>query len=153
MSRVPAEYKSFEFEPTTVEEAAGVLCGGGDTVVKDPKALKPKATYIRRPLLKGSLTLLPETKRWVAELPRTLRPLNLAAQFPRVANMLALSWAYAPGECKQRLTSLVIDDRGDRVGFPAEVLAEVVALRVHHDLVYPEMDRDVWEPAINSRRA
>ena len=139
-----------EFTLATVDEAAAVL---NETPPAPPLARRPKATFVRRPLLKGDLTLLPETKRWVALLPREQRPLQLASQFPRVANVLALCWTYAPGECKRHLASLIVDERGGRKGFPSDVVPEILALWELHERLFPEVDRDVWEPAIRQRRA
>ena len=143
---------ALEFETVSVDDAARVHRGEDGAA---PTVKKPKATYVRRPLMKGDMTLLPEAKRWVGELPRELRPLNTAAQYPRIANQLALTWGHDPKECRRLLEDLVIDKRGDRAGFPQEVMHELVQLKVRHDTRYPPdtPEGDVWEPAILRRRA
>jgi hypothetical protein len=46
--------------------------------------------------------------------------------FPRVADELVAKWR--TGDVDPYLMSLLIDDRGDRLGFPSEVLDELVML-------------------------
>lgn len=75
---------------------------------------------------------LSDTFRWMARLPRGVRPLELLRQFPRVANALAVSWR-EPSEFRACLYDLLIDKRGNRKGFPKEVIAELLALRAYVD--------------------
>ena len=71
---------------------------------------------------------LPVTFRWIARLPRDVQPLELLRQFPRVANALATSWT--DGDAfRACLYNLLIDRRGNRKGFPQEVVGELLALR------------------------
>ncbi|HEY1327553.1 MAG TPA: hypothetical protein VGI14_11485 [Casimicrobiaceae bacterium] len=71
---------------------------------------------------------LPVTFRWIARLPREVQPLALLQQFPRVANALASSWPDREG-FRTCLYGLLIDRRGNRKGFPQEIVAELLALR------------------------
>jgi hypothetical protein len=68
---------------------------------------------------------------WLASLPLQLRPRTLAAQFPRVANRIAQAWK-EPSACRRNFEDLVYDNRGDREGFPPDVLVELLALRDHY---------------------
>jgi hypothetical protein len=81
---------------------------------------KRKAAPISEPL--------PVTFRWIARLPREVQPLELLRQFPRVANALATSWADRDA-FRACLYNLLIDGRGNRKGFPQEIVAELLALR------------------------
>jgi len=75
--------------------------------------------------------LLPRTRAWAKDLPERLQPVNLMAQFPRVANLLAMEWN-APGTICQHFEDLLHDRRGGRRGFPVPVRAELVALRDYY---------------------
>ncbi len=55
----------------------------------------------------------------------------LEKRFPRIADKIVLMWG-AP-EFPQYLTSLMIDKRGDRQGFPFDVLDEFMFLNEFHD--------------------
>ena len=71
---------------------------------------------------------LPATMKWIARLPTSVRPYALLRQFPRLANVLAMASRdnEALSEC---LYDLLIDHRGGRRGFPAQVESELLALR------------------------
>lgn len=71
---------------------------------------------------------LPVTFRWIARLPRELRPLELLRGFPRVANALATSWPDRQA-FRACLYDLLIDRRGNRKGFSQAIVAELLALR------------------------
>jgi len=71
---------------------------------------------------------LPVTFKWLAQLPPDVRPFHLLRQFPRVANAMATSWSYREN-CRTVLYDLLIDKRGNRKGFPDDVLRELLALR------------------------
>jgi hypothetical protein len=88
----------------------------------------PFWTAERSPLRERDKTLAPEALAWYQELPHPMRPLELCARYPRIANRLALVWPDA------QLThlyfrSLLVDKRGGRRGFPPRVAEELVALR------------------------
>ena len=75
---------------------------------------------------------LPATFKWIARLPREVRPLALLRKFPRVANTLATGWVDSEA-FRNSLYDLLIDRRGSRNGFPPDVLAELLALRTWFD--------------------
>ena len=52
-------------------------------------------------------------------------------RFPRIAEKIVLMWGAT--EFPQYLTSLMIDKRGDRQGFPFDVLEELMFLSEMHD--------------------
>lgn len=71
-----------------------------------------------------------DTMQWLVRLPADLRPTALRA-FPHVLNKLATLWSDDEA-CGAYLESLMLDDRGDRQGFPPEALSELIALNLHH---------------------
>jgi hypothetical protein len=86
------------------------------------------APDIRRRPRSRSEPLLDNTTLWLSELPVRVRPLELARQFPRIANKLCVLWTDRM-LCNQYLTDLLIDSRdGSREGFPLAVAAELAAL-------------------------
>lgn len=75
--------------------------------------------------------LLPVSIKWLTSLPKDVRPLALVAQYPRIANILALQWS-KPTACRAYLEDLLVDRRGNRKGFPVDVHRELRALRDHY---------------------
>lgn len=88
---------------------------------------KPRATPVHE-RLNPDLHVLPDTLLWAARLPESVRPISLLASFPRVANKIAVSWAMRHS-CLPVLEDLLIDRRGGRRGFPADVARELTRLR------------------------
>ena len=72
--------------------------------------------------------LLPISARWLDALPQALAPHGLAAQFPRIVNLIALQWDNRHA-CSGYLESLLADTRGRRAGFPEPVHEELLRLR------------------------
>jgi hypothetical protein len=84
-----------------------------------------------RQLAAGSIRLL-ET------LPPTLRLVALRGQFPRVLNRIADAW-HSPASFAALIDSLLIDERGQRQGFPFEVMTEITELREYYfSMVHPD---------------
>jgi hypothetical protein len=83
-----------------------------------------KATPINKPLLR--------TLMWVAELPHDVRPIALLRRYARIANLIAAAWG--DRKCFHAyMESLFTDNRGNRRGFPPDVLSELVALQRYYD--------------------
>ena len=81
--------------------------------------------------------LLPLCVKWLRSLPEQVRPIALANQYPRIANLLALDWS-KPAVCRRYLDDLLIDHRrGDRKGFPLDVHSELETLRDYYESQYP----------------
>jgi hypothetical protein len=80
--------------------------------------------------------LLPATRRWLAMLAPDVQPQALAAQFPRLANRIAADWG-SPEMCRSFLYQLLVDRRGNRQGFPANVTGEILALRSLYSELHP----------------
>jgi hypothetical protein len=72
--------------------------------------------------------LKPWAFKFLAALPPALRPLKTGEQYPRIVNQLALLCA-VPTALGGYLDALLIDERGDRQGFPQDVADELYRLR------------------------
>ena len=98
-----------------------------------------------RPISDGSIRLL-------ESLPPTLRLVALRGQFPRVLNRIADAW-HTPPAFAALIDSLMIDDRGQRQGFPFEVLNELTDLReFYFSMVHPEARPRPRTPVFPNRR-
>ncbi|HKW84889.1 MAG TPA: hypothetical protein VJN68_14150, partial [Burkholderiaceae bacterium] len=88
--------------------------------------------------------LSPVAARWCAELPADARPEVLASRFPAVVNRIAQAWHEA-ARARELLEDLLIDQRGDRSGFPKDAFGELLRL---HRLIsatgYDTRPQDVW---------
>ncbi len=58
----------------------------------------------------------------------------LESRFPRVANAILLLWGNP--EMDTYFAKLVVDDRGDREGFPPEVMSDLMFLATLHQTAY-----------------
>lgn len=81
--------------------------------------------------------------KWLLSLERDYFPIELARHYPRIINRLAHTWDI-PGEGVKYLDSLLLDDRGDREGFPMSVLRELIALREYYNTLGIHKD-DIWD--------
>ena len=74
---------------------------------------------------------------WLAQLPQPVQPRETAARFPHIVSKLATLWQ-SPEVCRAYFNELLLDERGDRKGFPNRVARELVALLYHYDtIVHP----------------
>ena len=87
--------------------------------------------------------LLRPTAQWASTLPSTVVPHALLAKFPRIGNLLAVLWQ-DPGSLRRYLDDLLVDKRGNRQGFPLDILRELFALRAYYDELHPGSSRP-WE--------
>lgn len=69
--------------------------------------------------------------RLLESLPGHLRMLYIRRDFPHVLNRIALAWADPAGFSKV-MNALLIDDRGNRQGFPFGAMMELADLRAHY---------------------
>ena len=83
--------------------------------------------------------VLPATRRWLAALVPDVQPQALATQFPRLANRIAADWA-SPEMCRSFLYLLLVDQRGNRKGFPEDVTRDILALRSLYSKLHPEIE-------------
>ena len=75
--------------------------------------------------------MLPMSIEWLKRLPKAVYPMALVTQYPRIANFLALEWT-KPAACRAYFDELLVDHRGKRMGFPADVYRDLRTLRDYH---------------------
>ena len=129
--------KSLEFEKVSVADARKALDGAPKNENKD------KAAPAVRHAADVNPVLLDATLAWMAGLPYAVRPTELARRFPRIANSIAELWRRV-SRCEEYLDSMVVDQRGDRKGFPPAVAMEITALRAYYAELHPR-DRSAWD--------
>jgi hypothetical protein len=104
-----------------------------------PQATPPHRAAPKMGLRKASPASkpLPRTLEWMASLPPDVQPTALLRRYARIANVIAAAWRDSKAS-RSYMDGLLNDDRGDRQGFPPDVLDELLALRAHYDFVDPE---------------
>ena len=103
----------------------------------------PAADWESRRKTEPTNGLLKPTFAWASTLPIEVQPRSLLYKFPRIANLLAAMWP-DPNSFRRYIDDLLVDKRGNRQGFPVDVLRELFELRAHYDELYPNMSRP-WE--------
>jgi len=97
---------------------------------------------------KPAAALLRPTAQWAAALPAPVVPHAMLSKFPRICNLLAVLWQDPPS-LRRYVDDLLVDKRGNRQGFPIEILRELFALRAYYDELHPGFNRP-WEVMDNS---
>ena len=95
---------------------------------RNDASYKRKATPANEPLA--------ATFKWMASLPRAIRPLALLEQYPRIVNVMAQTWSDPPA-FRDYMFELLVDRRGGRHGFRENVRCELLALRAYFDEMHP----------------
>ena len=103
-----------------------------------PLVAPPSTTedWARRRAAEPASGLLRPTVAWAAGLPAEVQPTALLAKFPRVANLVAVLWK-DPDSLRRYVDDLLVDKRGNRQGFPLDVLREIFELRGYFDELHP----------------
>jgi hypothetical protein len=127
--------KPLEFERVSVEEAAKSI----EDNIRPGTAKDWQQERRQAP----AETINDATAEWLASLSSDVRPLELARQFPRIANMLSALWR-RPAQCDEYLKKLMMNDRGTRKGFPRAVGKELSVLATHYAVLHPYR-RSVWD--------
>jgi hypothetical protein len=73
-------------------------------------------------------------------LPPGIYPRQTIDRYPRIINMMALLWN-EPAELRRYFDHLLNDERGDRQGFPFDVLMEIGNLRDEQERRQPHKER------------
>jgi len=133
--------KPLEFKKVSVAEAKRAV----DGEPAKPSASKPNYKRTRIP----EEPLLNVTRTWLASLPQDVRPVELARQFPRIANRLRHLWTRV-ATCEEYLDGLLVDRRGNRKGFPLKITQELESLREYYALLHPKR-RSIWD-SVDERR-
>jgi hypothetical protein len=56
-------------------------------------------------------------------------------KYPRIGEKISLMWGYV--ELQDYLSTIILDERGDRQGFPESVLAALMEVHKHHSRMVP----------------
>lgn len=132
MKKLVANF-GWEQEPAVerrVERGAG---SAGSVPVASASPAEPlrKAAFpwhtLRDPPSQRDSCLSAMAAAWRDGLPVHVRPEQLCATYPRIANRLALSWKDKTLS-RLVLASLLADKRGGRQGFPPDIAAEIATL-------------------------
>ena len=103
----------------------------------------PREDWTNRRKTEPANGLLKPTFAWASTLPVEAQPRSLMYKFPRIANLLAAMWP-DPNSFRRYMDDLLVDKRGNRQGFPVDVLKELFELRAYYDEVHPDTSRP-WE--------
>ena len=115
--RVPSNDVQFEPEPQPVVE--------------------PEVDWTKRRMSEPANGLLKPTFAWASTLPVDIQPRALLYKFPRIANLIAVMWR-DPNSLRRYVDDLLVDKRGNRNGFPVDVLRELFQLRAYYDQLHPD---------------
>lgn len=130
------------FAKVSIEEAKAALSAGIGTARILPLVAKRWETR-RAPQHAAEQGLGAQTFKWLATLPKEMRPDSLARKFPRIANRLAEIWK-RPLQCERYLDDLMLDRRNGRQGFPSDVAADIVRLKLHFMATSRTVHFGVW---------
>jgi hypothetical protein len=95
-----------------------------------------RADWTKRRMSEPANGLLKPTFTWASTLPLDIQPRTLLYKFPRIANLMAAMWQ-DPNSLRRYVDDLLVDKRGNRQGFPLEVLRELFKLRAYYDELHP----------------
>jgi hypothetical protein len=84
----------------------------------------------------GEAWLRETTTTWIDALPNSVRPRELGARYPWIADKLCLLWN-EPRRCTRYLADLLIARSGTRDGFGPKVAREISGLRLHYAMLHP----------------
>jgi len=113
--------------------------GAGADQQADPAAIELTETEWAR--LRKAVPLdrlLPTSIKWLTGLPIELAPLELAARYPRVTNLLVQHWDDSSA-CSAYFNELLYPRRPGRRGFPASVRRDL--LRLHDYFVLSQLPK------------
>jgi len=81
----------------------------------------------RAPLVDEDRVMLSHTHAWLRSIPNGQHPKQLCRHYPRIANRIATRWSDVQAT-DRLLMDLMIDRRGNRMGFPPRVRQEIERL-------------------------
>lgn len=101
---------------------------------------------------KDDLELSAAGKVLLDSMEEAVRPVQLAAAFPRIVNRMAGLWR-SPRQMDRYFEDLLTDTRGNRQGFPLGILMELTTLKDHYQTkVFPPTQRgDMWKSEDSTR--
>ena len=96
--------------------------------VPKPVSTKTAEDWVRLRKAEPLERLVPTSVTWLADLPADVRPVGLAAIYPRIVNLIAQEWQDHEACCAY-LDELLAGRRTGRRGFPINVRWEIWTLR------------------------
>ena len=124
---MPGNPGSLEFEKVSLDDARKALEETGPAAYASPKKTE---NWEQKRTQAEPEPLSDEAVAWLAELPESVRPKQLALRYARLANRLCKMWN-EQAKCERFLDELMTDRRGGRKGFPLQVATELATLRDH----------------------
>lgn len=139
---------TFDFTLVSIDDARRAL--DEIDLPFEPRPTAARAWH-RVPSRPEDVRLLPETAKWLGELPAHVRPGKCAQYYPRIANRMCKLWP-SPLFLKDYLQDLVLDKRGGRQGFPHGITHELEAFRHYYETLHPSRTNCVWTGSDTVRR-
>jgi hypothetical protein len=124
----PGDTGSLEFEKVSFSDARKALEETGPAAYA---VAKKTENWVEKRTETPSEALSDQASAWIAELPESIRPRQLALRYARLANRLAELWE-DPAKCEKLLDDLMTDRRGGRKGFPLAIASELATLHEHY---------------------
>lgn len=124
-----SRFMGFEFEPVDIEQARQVL-EEAPPIYGAVTRHESAPRWRRRPETERDRRLTAVSFKWLYDLPREERPIQLAIQFPRIINKFADIWRDDQATADY-LVELLVDRRGNRRGFPTAVVEDLLRLRAY----------------------
>jgi hypothetical protein len=90
------------------------------------------------------LVLSGASQALLASVEASVRPKELAAAFPRIVNRVARLWKM-PRQMDRYFEELLTDTRGNRKGFPLNILMELTTLKDYYRAKVFPTRRDAWD--------
>ena len=104
-----------------------------------------------RPRRRAPAALASAAVTWMQQLPPRVQPSRTADRFPHIVNSFADCWS-APQRCRDYFEQLLIDRRGERLGFPKPIASELAALKDYYDSVVHPTEQTVWDEIASAAR-
>lgn len=104
----------------------------------------------RSAVAKDDVQIDGQTQAWLASIEPDVRPRVLQETFPRILNQMAALWE-RPAQMDRYFADLLLDVRGNRHGFPLQVILELSALKEYYwTKVFPR--EHIIDPVQDPRR-
>jgi hypothetical protein len=131
---------ALEFEKVSFTDARKALEETGPAAYAVPKQVED---WEAKRAQTATETLSDATTAWIAEMPESVQPRQLALRYARLANRLCKVWT-DPLKCERLLDDLMMDRRGGRKGFPLQVANELATLRDYYFKLHHH-GKSAWE--------
>jgi len=139
-SRNSDDSGAFEFEKVSVNDARKALDESGPAGYQ---ARRPTENWAEKRKGSEPEPLSDDATAWMAALPESAKPKQLALRYARLANRLCKLWN-DPAPCERLLDELMMDRRGGRQGFPLAVANELATLRDYYFKLHHH-GKSAWE--------